>query len=266
MVVSVFDIMHRGNDYEEWKDFIEKFDEVYGKDKEKWEKGRIILDVRGNRGGEDKPIDHMAKRLYGNLVNTYKRCEVKDSSLGYHLYQQHGSVKNAKKFNIPVIGLTKPDKLPENWKSVVYITPGLKEVRELIDADADVIAFDGTQRQRPDGSNLKGIIDLIHSANKLAMADISTYEEGINAANLGADIISTTLAGYTIESENSLDTPDFDLLEKLVKNINKPIFLEGRVWYPEEVKKAFQLGAHAVVIGSAITRPHLITKRFIEVL
>ena len=97
LVVSVFDIMHRGNDYEEWKDFIEKFDEVYGKDKEKWEKGRIILDVRGNRGGEDKPIDHMAKRLYGNLVNTYKRCEVKDSSLGYHLYQQHGSVKNAKK-------------------------------------------------------------------------------------------------------------------------------------------------------------------------
>ena len=98
------------------------------------------------------------------------------------------------------------------------------------------------------------------------MADISTFEEGINAANLGADIISTTLAGYTIESENSMDTPDFDLLEKLVKNINKPIFLEGRVWYPEEVKKAFQLGAHAVVIGSAITRPHLITKRFTEVL
>ena len=175
-------------------------------------------------------------------------------------------VKNAKKFNIPVIGLTKPDKLPENWKSVVYITPGLKEVQDLIDADADIIAFDGTQRQRPDGSNLKEIIDLIHSTNKLAMADISTYEEGINAANLGADIISTTLAGYTIESENSLDTPDFDLLEKLVKNINKPIFLEGRVWYPEEVKKAFQLGAHAVVIGSAITRPHLITKRFTEVI
>ena len=175
-------------------------------------------------------------------------------------------VKNAKKFNVPIIGLTKPNELPKNWKSVVYITPGLKEVRELINADADVIAFDGTQRQRPDGSNLKGIIDLIHSANKLAMADISTYEEGINAANLGADIISTTLAGYTIESENSLDTPDFDLLKKLVKNINKPVFLEGRVWYPEEVKKAFQLGAHAVVIGSAITRPHLITKRFIEVL
>ena len=99
------------------------------------------------------------------------------------------------------------------------------------------------------------------------MADISTFEEGINCANLGADIISTTLAGYTIESEADNDeNPNFNLLEKLVKNINKPIFLEGRVWYPEEVKKAFELGAHSVVIGSAITRPHLITKRFTEVI
>ena len=102
LVVSVFDMMHRGNEYEDWKDFIEKFDEVYDKDREKWDKGRIILDVRGNRGGEDKPIDHVAKRTYGNLVNTYKRCEVKDSPLGYYLYQQHGSVKNAKKSGLEV--------------------------------------------------------------------------------------------------------------------------------------------------------------------
>lgn len=174
-------------------------------------------------------------------------------------------VKIAKTFNIPVIGLTKPDKLPENWKEVVYITPGIKEVNELIEADADIIAFDGTMRQRPDGSNLREIIELIHSHNKLAMADISTFEEGINAENLGADIISTTLAGYTKDSETDNDKPDFELLEKLVKTLKKPVFLEGRVWYPEEVKKAFEIGAHSVVIGSAVTRPHLITKRFTEV-
>ena len=175
-------------------------------------------------------------------------------------------VKLAKGFNIPVIGLTKPDKLPENWRSVVYITPGLKEVQELIDADADIIAFDGTSRKRPGGSDLKQIIDLIHSFDKLAMADISTFEEGLNVEALGADIISTTLAGYTEESGKAGETPDFELLEKLVKEIKKPVFLEGRVWYPEEVKKAFELGAYSVVIGSAITRPHLITKRFVEVL
>ena len=114
-------------------------------------------------------------------------------------------VRIAKTFNIPVIGLTKPDKLPENWKEVVYITSGIKEVNELIEADADIIAFDGTMRQRPDGSNLQEIIELIHSHNKLAMADISTFEEGINAENLGADVISTTLAGYTKDSETDSD-------------------------------------------------------------
>ena len=172
-------------------------------------------------------------------------------------------VKNAKTFKVPVIGLTKPDELPPNWRSIVYITPGIKEVQELISAGADIIAFDGTARVRPDGSNLKQIIDLIHKNDRLAMADISTYEEGINCSSLGADIVSTTLSGYTDESDKGQETPDFELLKKLVEIIDKPIFLEGRIWNPKEVKKAFELGAHAVVIGSAITRPQLIVKRFI---
>ena len=170
-------------------------------------------------------------------------------------------VKNAKTFGVPVIGLTKPDKLPENWRSVVYITPSLKEVNELINAGADIIAFDGTSRPRAN-CDLKDIISKIKTAGRISMADISTLEEGINCAKLGADIISTTLAGYTDESGEAGETPDFELLEKLVKTINKPVILEGRVWNPEEVEKAFDLGAHSVVIGSAITRPQLITKRF----
>ena len=173
-------------------------------------------------------------------------------------------VKMAKSFGLPVVGLTKPDKLPENWRSVVYITPGIKQVKELIEAGADIIAFDGTSRPRPDGSDLKQIIELIHFAGRLAMADISTYEEGLNCAELGADIISTTLAGYTEESLTDSESPNFELLKKLVDSMSKPVFLEGRVWSPQEVKKAFELGAYSVVIGSAITRPHLITKRFTE--
>lgn len=171
-------------------------------------------------------------------------------------------VRIAKQFGIPVIGLTKPDKLPENWRSVVYITPSLKEVRELIEADADIIAFDGTARPRPN-CTLADIINEIKSAGKLSMADISTLEEGINADKLGADIISTTLAGYTDESGIAGETPDFELLEKLVQTVNKPVILEGRIWTPDDVKKGFELGAHCVVIGSAITRPQLIVKRFI---
>ena len=86
----------------------------------------------------------------------------------------------------------------------------------------------------------------------------------MNCAKLGADIISTTLAGYTIESGEPTIGPDYELLKKLVSKLDKPVILEGRIWEPGEVKKAFELGAHCVVIGSAITRPQLITKRFVE--
>ena len=76
-------------------------------------------------------------------------------------------------------------------------------------------------------------------------------------------MLSTTLSGYTQFSPLKNDGPDFELLENLVKSVKVPVVLEGRIWTPEEVDKAFELGAHCVVIGSAITRPQLITKRFI---
>lgn len=172
-------------------------------------------------------------------------------------------VKNAKKYGIPVIGLTKPESLPQNWKEIVYITPTIDDINLLIDAGADIIAFDGTNRLHKD--SLKAMISTIHSANKLAMADISTLEEGCLCADLGADFISTTLCGYTKETEDfDNGKPSFALLEELVNKQNKPVILEGRIWEVEQVKKAFKLGAFSVVIGSAITRPHLITKRFCE--
>ena len=119
-------------------------------------------------------------------------------------------VANAKKlFDVPVIGLTKPDKLPENWREVVYITPTLKEVDELIKANADIIATDATQRPRPKES-LEEILKYIKTHNKLAMADISTFDEGIKARELGFDIISTTLSGYTQNSPMVKNTPDFE--------------------------------------------------------
>lgn len=174
-------------------------------------------------------------------------------------------VRNAKNlFNVPVIGLTKPEQIPKNWKEIVYITPNIKDALELIEAGADIIATDGTQRKRPNGESLKDLIKFIHINKKLAMADISTVEEGLKAKKAGADILSTTLAGYTMESLNSpSDEPDFELLKQLVEQTNMPVVLEGRIWEPQQVNKAFELGAHCVVIGSAITRPQLITKRFV---
>lgn len=174
-------------------------------------------------------------------------------------------VRNAKRlFEVPVIGLTKPDIIPSNWQEIVYITPTVNEVIELVDAGADIIAFDGTMRPRPNGAKLEELIKYIKINKRVSMADISTLEEGINAEKLGANILSTTLSGYTQFSQNRGDGPDFELLKQLVENTNLPVVLEGRIWEPEEVTKAFELGAHCVVIGSAITRPQLITKRFIQ--
>lgn len=174
-------------------------------------------------------------------------------------------VRNAKHlFDVPVIGLTKPDVIPKNWQEIVYITPTVNEVIELVDAGADIIAFDGTMRPRFEGAKLEDLIKYIKINKRVSMADISTLEEGMNAEKLGADILSTTLSGYTQFSQNRGDGPDFELLKELIENTNLPVVLEGRIWEPEEVTKAFELGAHCVVIGSAITRPQLITRRFIQ--
>lgn len=172
-------------------------------------------------------------------------------------------IRNAKKFfDVPVIGLTKPDELPDNWREVVYITPTLTEVDELIEAGADIIAFDGTSRPRE--YSIESMIKRIKLSHRFSMADISTLEEGLNCEKLGVNILSTTLSGYTQYSQTDSDEPDFELLEQLVKNTKLPVVLEGRIWEPRQVQTAFELGAHCVVIGSAITRPQLITKRFIN--
>ena len=217
-------------------------------------KGKIIVSVQAM---PDEPLYEEAsmKAMMASVING-GACGLRVAGIR--------DVKNAKSFGLPVIGLTKPEKLPENWKETVYITPTLKEVRELITAGADIIAFDGTSRIRPNNCKLEDIIQEIHSANKLAMADISTIQEGINCSKLGVDIISTTLSGYTKESETTSEEPDYELLDKLTHSVNKPIILEGRIWKPEDVKKAFEYGAYCVVIGSAITRPQLITQKFVN--
>ena len=164
--------------------------------------------------------------------------------------------------DLPVIGITKPKVLPENWLETVYITPTVDDAQKIINAGADIIAFDGTSRARQ--NSIQDMVEFIHKSNRLAMADIATFEEGINCSKLGCDIVSTTLSGYTKESLKQSEEPDFELLEKLVKSTGMPVILEGRIWEPQQVKHAFELGAWAVVIGSAITRPQLITKRFVN--
>ena len=173
-------------------------------------------------------------------------------------------IKNVKKEfpNVTVIGITKPAKIPENYKELVYITPTIEDCKKVIEAGADVVALDGTLRPRPNNEKLEDLVSYIKSKNKLAMADIATFKEAKNAFELGFDIVSTTLSGYTKETENLPDCPDFALVQKIKENLNIFTILEGKIWEKADIKKAFETGADAVVVGSAITRPQLIYKRF----
>lgn len=153
----------------------------------------------------------------------------------------------------PIIGLIKRD-LKD---SPVRITPLLSDVSELVHAGADIIAFDATDRLRPNTTH--SMIEAIHAANVLAMADCSSRDEGVRAIELGADLIGTTLSGYTRDQEP--EEPDLDLVSSLAGHSPR-IVAEGRYRTTEQAADAMRRGAFAVVVGSAITRTEHITQWF----
>jgi N-acylglucosamine-6-phosphate 2-epimerase len=165
-----------------------------------------------------------------------------------------------KAVTLPVIGLYKQ----KIASCEVYITPTFEAAREVSLAGAHIIALDATLRPHPAGKTAAAIISEIHTQlKKPVLADIDTLEAGLAAQAAGAEAVSTTLSGYTRSSSN-LEGPDFDLIENLVRELTVPVFAEGRFWNRNEVKRALDLGAFAVVVGAAITRPQLITRSFVE--
>jgi len=163
--------------------------------------------------------------------------------------------------DVPIIGLIKQD-YPD---SEVYITPTKKEVMELIESGCEIIAIDATNRKRPNDEKLEDLLQLIKTHNKIALADISTYEEGINAEALGFDLVSTTLSGYTKYSKKLIG-PDVKLVKRLVKKLNIGVIAEGRIMNERDLKRVIKAKPFAIVIGSAITRPLLITKNYVNTL
>ena len=161
--------------------------------------------------------------------------------------------------NIPIIGL---------WKRQyagyeVYITPCFSDAVAIAEAGADIIAIDATPRKRPQGENLSQIISQIHQElGKLVMADVDSIESANSAFDAGADIIGTTLYGYTAETKH-LSPPGYSLLKEMVARFPVPILCEGGISTPEEAKKALDLGAYSVVVGTAITGIDLKAKAFL---
>lgn len=164
-----------------------------------------------------------------------------------------------KTVDLPIIGIIKK----VYGDCDVFITPTSKEIELLYNEGVDIIALDATKRIRPDGKTISEVFPEIRKQyqDQLFMADCSTFEEGMEAFRLGFDCIGTTLSGYT-EYTKGQQLPDVLLIEKLVKELDIPIIAEGGIWTPEELKTVFDLGVHTAVVGTAITRPMEITKRF----
>lgn len=134
-----------------------------------------------------------------------------------------------------------------------------------MESGCEIIALDATVRKRPNDEKLEDLVKLIKDNGKIALADISNDEEGIFAQKIGFDCVSTTLSGYT-DYTPKLKGPDFGLVARMVDRLDIPVFAEGRINTPEDLKIAYECGAFGAIVGSAITRPQLIAKNFVNVL
>lgn len=171
------------------------------------------------------------------------------------------AIKN--EIDLPILGLVKRD----YNDSQIYITPTLKEIDEIVNSGADIVALDATNRIRPENVNLEEFFYNIKEKypDIILMADVSNYDEGVKAEKLGFDLVSTTLSGYTDYTKME-KLPNFELMEALVRNLKIPVIAEGGIWTIEQLKRAIELGSFAVVIGTAITRPKEITERFVSII
>lgn len=162
---------------------------------------------------------------------------------------------------LPIIGIEKvfDDNFP------VYITPDFASASRVARAGAEIVALDATPRRR-NGEPLENLISRIRTElAREVFADISTLDEGVAASAFGATYVATTLSGYTDETATTRDKgPDLDLLAALVAAVPVPVVAEGRFDTPGLVAAAFERGAHAVVVGTAITNPREITRKFVQ--
>lgn len=161
---------------------------------------------------------------------------------------------------LPVIGLLK-SQFPDG---TVCITGSFNEVEQLIAAGSDIVAIDGTFRKREGLSGPEFIKEVKLRFGCIVLADIATYAEAKACEKAGADCVSTALNGYTPDTLQFHDGPNYDVLKECVEGLNIPVFAEGRYNTPAEAGKAMGLNAYAVISGTAITRPRVITQWFVN--
>ena len=219
-------------------------------------KGELIVSCQAL---EDEPLH--SSFIMGRMALAAKE----GGAAGMRANKKEDIAEIRKNVDLPIIGIVKRD-YPD---CKVYITPTMKEIDELMEVKPEIIAIDATKDLRPNGVALDEFYAQIREKypNQLLMADCSTYEEAIHADELGFDFIGTTLVGYTDQSKDmKIEQNDFELIKEIVKNVKHNVIAEGNINTPEKVKRVMQLGVFSIVVGSAITRPQLITKTFVDAL
>jgi N-acylglucosamine-6-phosphate 2-epimerase len=159
---------------------------------------------------------------------------------------------------VPILGINKLGD-PRG----VFITPDVACAVEVAVAGAAVVALDGTRRPRPDGRSLRDhVAEIRERLDVELMADVDSVEAGVAAREAGVDLVATTLSGYTGGAVP--EGPDVAIVAQLAQALDCPVIGEGRYWTPDDVKAGFDAGAYAIVVGTAITNPMAITRRFVE--
>lgn len=206
---------------------------------------------------EDEPLH--SSFIMGRMAIAAKQ----GGAVGIRANSKEDILEIKRNVDIPIIGIVKRD----YEDSDIYITPTMREIDELMEVGVDIIALDATNRLRPSNITLEAFIDKIRErySDVLLMADCSTYDEAINADKLGFDFIGTTLVGYTEESKGiHIDTNDFELIRNIIDSVSKPVIAEGNIDTPKKARRVLELGCYSVVVGSIITRPKVITEKFIN--
>lgn len=195
------------------------------------------------------------------IMGRFARAAAQGGAVGIRANTPEDIAEIQKNVSLPIIGIIKKD-YPD---SPVYITPTMAEIKALVEVGADIIALDATDRVRPGGKTLREFVAEIRATygDIVLMADTSTEEEARAAAEMGFDCVGTTMRGYTPYTEG-VAIPDFDLIERLAKDLPCPVIAEGGIWEPWQLNEVLKRGAFAAVVGGAITRPQNITRRFVS--
>jgi len=215
-------------------------------------KGGLIVSCQAL---EDEPL--YSSFIMGRMAKAAKE----GGAVGIRANSPLDIIEIKKTVDLPVIGLYK--QVYEN--SDVYITSTMKEVDALMDVKPDIIALDATGRLRPGQVTLDNFFKEVKAKypQMLFMADCATLADGIKAQEMGFDFVGTTMCGYTKETTGTA-IPNFSLIRDLTTQLEIPVIAEGGIWEVSDLKEVFHNHAYAAVIGTAITRPRDITKRFVE--